>query len=71
MGDFALWRRDLTYLLKSYLVIPEMIWKWSLLNYLDLSKDIFNGDELYLLTELYIFSQENSLIENRLKPLKQ
>ena len=71
MGDFALWRRDLTYLLKSYLVIPEMIWKWSLLNYLDLSKDIFNGDELYLLTELYIFSQEYSLIENRLKALKQ
>ena len=71
MGDFVLWRRDLTYLLKSYLVIPEMIWKWSLLNYLDLSKDIFNGDELYLLTELYKFSQEYSLIENRLKPLKQ
>lgn len=71
MGDFVLWRRDLTYLLKSYLVIPEMIWKWSLLNYLDLSKDIFNGDELYLLTELYIFSQEYSLIENRLKALKQ
>ena len=71
MGDFVLWSRDLTYLLKSYLVIPEMIWKWSLLNYLDLSKDIFNGDELYLLTELYIFSQEYSLIENRLKALKQ
>ena len=71
MGDFVPWRRDLTYLLKSYLVIPEMIWKWSLLNYLDLSKDIFNGDELYLLTELYIFSQEYSLIENRLKALKQ
>ena len=54
----------------------KMSCRSSLLNYLDLLKDIFNGNQLYLfnnayLAEFYIFSQEDSLIGNRLKALNQ